>query len=50
MLLLLIFQAVQSAIRTLRIERSLSRLSDEQLAARGLNRSQILARAFDLAG
>ena len=49
MLIMVIFQAVQSAIRTMRIERSLSRLSDAQLAARGLNRSQILAHAFDLA-
>lgn len=50
MFVFIVFQAVQSAVRAMRIEHSLSRLSDAELAARGLNRSQILAHAMKSAG
>jgi hypothetical protein len=50
MFIFVMFQAVQSAVRAMRIEHSLSRLSDKELAARGLNRSQILSHALNHAG
>jgi hypothetical protein len=50
MFIFVMFQAVQSAVRAMRVEHALSRLSDQQLAARGLDRSQILAHAMKVAG
>jgi uncharacterized protein YjiS (DUF1127 family) len=49
MLLISMFQAVQSAFRILKIERQLSRLDDRMLADIGLTRSDILKTAIKMA-
>jgi uncharacterized protein YjiS (DUF1127 family) len=49
MLLITLFQAVQSALKAMRIERQLSHLDDRTLADIGLTRSGILAAAMEKA-